>query len=412
MRKEQYWRKQELTLTEVIRKYPEVSPFVIIKTDVQRRGVDFSKAALERVDLDIHQVEYRGFSREQAGAVPVSLIMRDATSILTGFTAESSKRVPYLVDVIDNKIVLTDEGKVIEEVDYWEKPDYYGKTTSSGTPMWQIATARPQRIDFYPFQYCEFWNTPGHGCKYCSIAATYKKANKPRYVAIEDMAETATEALKQPGRYMSLFLTGGSILSGKELLDDEVDLYIKVLRELGKNFNADKFPSQLIGTAYTKEQLKRLYGNTGLASYTADIEVLNKEKFEWICPGKADKIGYEGWKKRLYDAVDVFGFGNVNTGIVGGVEMATPNGFTAEDEALEATLSEAEELAKHGVFAVQCVWTVAEGSVFFNQETPSLEYYVRLSDGLDKIRRKYHLNADADNYRRCGNHPDTDLSRI
>ena len=405
-------RKRELSRPEVMQKYPHISPFVIIKTDVQRRGVHFSAAALDRVDLTVHQVEYRGFSREATGAVPVSLMMRDGSSILTGFTAKNSGRVPYLVDVVEDKIVLTDQGTVVEEVDYWEKPDYYGKETSNHIPMWQIAVARPQRIDIYPFQYCEFWDTPGHGCKYCSIAATYKKAKKPKYVDLADIAETVREALKQPGRYMSLFLTGGSILSGKELLDDEVDLYIKVLKEVGRNFRTPKFPSQLIGTAYTKEQLRRLYENTGLSSYTADIEVLNKEKFEWICPGKAVRIGYEKWKERLCQAVDIFGFGNVNTGIVGGVEMARPKGFTGEDEALEAVLSEAEDLAKHGVFAVQCVWTVAEGSVFFNQKTPSLEYYVRLSEGLDRLRRKYRISADMDNYRRCGNHPDTDLSRI
>ncbi|MDR0684361.1 MAG: radical SAM protein [Spirochaetaceae bacterium] len=405
-------RERELSRPEVMQKYPHISPFVIIKTDVQRRGVHFSAAALDRVDLTVHQVEYRGFSREATGAVPVSLMMRDGSSILTGFTAKNSGRVPYLVDVVEDKIVLTDQGTVVEEVDYWEKPDYYGKETSNHIPMWQIAVARPQRIDIYPFQYCEFWDTPGHGCKYCSIAATYKKAKKPKYVDLADIAETVREALKQPGRYMSLFLTGGSILSGKELLDDEVDLYIKVLKEVGRNFRTPKFPSQLIGTAYTKEQLRRLYENTGLSSYTADIEVLNKEKFEWICPGKAVRIGYEKWKERLCQAVDIFGFGNVNTGIVGGVEMARPKGFTGEDEALEAVLSEAEDLAKHGVFAVQCVWTVAEGSVFFNQKTPSLEYYVRLSEGLDRLRRKYRISADMDNYRRCGNHPDTDLSRI
>jgi hypothetical protein len=403
---------RELSLYEVVQKYPDVSPFVIIKTDVQRRGISFSKAALDRVDLSVHQVEYRGFSRETSGAVPVSLMMRDGTSILTGFTLENGGRPPYLVDVVEDRIVLTDQGTVVEEVDYWEKPDYYSKETSSHIPMWQIALARPQRIDLYPFQYCEFWNTPGYGCKYCSIAATYKKSQKPKYVDLTDIAETLAEALKQPGRYMSLFLTGGSILSGEELLDDEVDLYIKVLREAGKNFKTKKFPSQLIGTAYTKDQLRRLYENTGLSSYTADIEVLNKDKFEWICPGKAAKIGYEEWKNRLYQAVDIFGAGNVSAGIVGGVELAKPKGFTSEDEALDSTLAEAEELAKHGVFAVQCVWTVAEGSVFFNQNTPSLEYYVRLSVGLDHLRRKYNISADMDNYRRCGNHPDTDLSRI
>lgn len=92
--------------------------------------------------------------------------------------------------------------------------------------------------------------------------------------------------------------------------------------------------------------------------------------------------------------------------------MASPYGFSTEEEALASTLGEAEELAKHGIGTVHCVWTVAEGSIFFDQKTPSLEYYVRLSEGLDRIRRTYGINVDMDNYRRCGNHPDTDLSRI
>jgi hypothetical protein len=50
--------------------------------------------------------------------------------------------------------------------------------------------------------------------------------------------------------------------------------------------------------------------------------------------------------------------------------------------------------------------------VFFKQKVPSLEYYVRLSQGLDQIRRNHGLNVDMDNYRLCGNHPDSDLSRI
>ena len=67
---------------------------------------------------------------------------------------------------------------------------------------------------------------------------------------------------------------------GKELLDDEVNLYIDILKRIGKNFGGKRFPSQLIGTAFNKNQLQRLHDETGLMSYTADIEVLNDELFQ------------------------------------------------------------------------------------------------------------------------------------
>lgn len=408
------WRKKELSLREVIEKYPHISPFIIIKTDAQRRGVVFSDAALQKVDHGIHQTVHRNFAGEKSDNTPVSLLLRDGTSVLTGGTYRGipTKRDPFVVDVVDGKIVLSDEGDVFEEVEYWEKPEFYDKVTKSGKPMWQVAWARPQRIDINPNQFCQFWETPGHGCKYCSIAAAYKSSDKEQFLSIDDIGETVEEALKEKGRYTSIFLTGGTILDGEELLDKEVDYYIDILKRIGENFGGKKFPSQLIGTAFNERQLKRLYEETGLMSYTADIEVLNEEKFNWICPGKAAKIGYEEWKQRLYTAVDIFGRGYVNTGLVVGTEMAVPHGFKTEEEGIEAVLKEAEEFCRNGVSPVGCVWTVAPGSIFFNQKSPSLEYYVRISEGLDNLRRKYGINVDMDNYRRCGNHPDTDLSRV
>jgi hypothetical protein len=146
--------------------------------------------------------------------------------------------------------------------------------------------------------------------------------------------------------------------------------------------------------------------------YTPDLEVLNADKFRWICPGKEEFIGYEEWKRRLYYAVDIFGKGNVNTGIVGGVETATPYGFKTEEEALRYTLEEAEELAEHGVSCAASIWQASPGSIFKNQKTPSLDYFAKLMYGLDEIRRKYDIPPFIDDYKRCGSHPNTDLGRM
>lgn len=415
MGNEKSWRETEPSLKEVISNHKDVSPFVIIKIDAQRRGVKYTERALKLVDPEIHQLEQRDFSIEKNDPTPVSLLLRDGTSIVIGGVGTTkTKRDPYIVDAIDGKPFLIDNGEVIEEVEYWEKPDYYNKLTSSGKPMWQIVGARPQRLHILPSSYCHFWDKPGNGCKYCGIGATYRqnKDIKPERLDADDVAETIAEAIKQPGRFTSVMLTGGSILSGKELLDDEVDFYIEILQAAGKSFKVDKFPSQLNGTAFNEKQLRRLYENTGLTSYTTDLEVFDEEKFKWICPGKAEFIGYDEWKNRLYKAVEIFGRGNVNTGIVGGVELAAPYGFKTEEEALQVAFKEADELGSHGISVKYDVWNVVPGSIFFKQTTPSLEYFVRLTKGFDDIRRKYDLSIDMDDYRRCGNHPNIDLARI
>jgi hypothetical protein len=405
--------RPELTYKEVVRKYPDVSPFVILKADLQRRTVTYTDRAITAASEENgYQLQARGIFTSigcKGDYFPVSLRLRDGLSVFT--SPVKTTREPYLIDVIDGRKVIVDDGEIIDEVDFWYRPEYMNHTTSSGRPMWQVASARPQRMDIDPYYYCHFWDN-GKGCRYCNVGSHFRKGDQPAKVDPKDAYETVREALRQPGRFGYIKLTAGSILSGGELFDDEAEMYIEILQAIGQNFKTPRFPSQMISSAFNAEQLGRIRENTGLMSFTSDIEVLNEEKFAWICPGKHQKLGYQEWKKRIFDAVDIFGRGYVNSGIVGGVEMGCPNGFETEDEALKITLEEAEVFAEHGVSVIHCVWVPYPGSVFQGQTTPSLEYFVRLAKGLHGLRVKYGLNTDMDDYRRCGNHPDTDLARV
>jgi hypothetical protein len=389
-----------------------VSPFVILKTDLQRRTVAYTDRATTAAKEGAYQLQARGIFTsigQKDDFFPVSLMLRDGTSVFT--SPVKTTRPPYIIDVIDGKKVIVDSGEIIEEVDFWYLPEYQKKTTSSGRPMWQVATARPQRLDIDAYYYCHFWDT-GKGCRYCNMGSHFHKSGQPARIEPRDAYETVREALKQPGRFGYIKMTAGSILSGGEIFDDEAEMYTELLRAVGENFMTRRFPSQMISSAFSTRQLEHIYSNTGIMSYTSDIEVLSEEKFSWICPGKHQKVGYREWKRRIFDAVGIFGKGYVNSGIVGGVELASPDGFKSEDEALDSTLAEAEDFARHGVSVIHCVWVPYPGSVFYGQKTPSLEYYVRLSAGLQNLRVKYGLDADMDDYRRCGNHPDTDLARV
>jgi len=54
---------------------------------------------------------------------------------------------------------LRDGDIVIEEVDLWPQPAYYDKSTSRGTPMKYVITARPQRLNVFTSNFCHFWPT-------------------------------------------------------------------------------------------------------------------------------------------------------------------------------------------------------------------------------------------------------------
>lgn len=405
-----------LTLDEVVEKYPDVPRLIAIKIDVQRRGVHYTDRALSRLDNEAHQLRGAtlfGSRDAKFSPLPESLLLRDGTTILTDPTPIEQN--PYVVDVVEGRLVLTDADKPLEEVEYWPKPDYYGKKTTSGKAMEYIVTARPQRLQVMPSSYCHFW-TNDHGCKYCDIVNHLKHQKSelgvPTKLNPKEVSEVIREALQQPGRFSSICLTAGSDTRGSEPFDEEVNYYVQLLQVIGENFKTKKFPSQLIATAFTPKQLEKIYNETGLMGYTADIEVLNEKLFNWICPGKAEWIGYREWKNRLIEAVAIFGRGNVNTGIVAGVEFAKPHGFSSENAALKATLEEAEELAANGVSTIYMVWIPRPRSYFHDQKNASLEYYVALARGLHQLRKKYALGIDFDDYRRCGNHPDGDLTRI
>jgi hypothetical protein len=407
-----------LSFDEVAAKHPEFPRLILLKTDLHRRGVHYTDAALSACDPERHQTGGTHIFGTRDGMLthrPEALILRDGTSVLT--TPTPIEEDPYIVDLMDGKLVVLDKGREIDEVYFWDKPDYYGKRTSKGTLMQNVIGARPQRLYITPNRFCHFWSGPGGGgCRFCDIVSNLKhqraKISMQTRLDPEDIAETVAEALKEPGRFTAVFLTSGSDFRGEKPFDREIDLYIDALKAVGRNFADRKIPSQILCSALDQDQLRRLYDETCATSVTMDIEVLDERLFKIICPGKAKWVGYREWKKRLFDAVDVFGPNRVGTGIVAGVELIQPFGFQTEDEALAADLAEAEDLAAHGVSSVVQVWQSRAGSEFGKvRAKPSLEYFVRLALGFQKLRRKYGLEIDFDDYRRCGNHPDSDLAR-
>ena len=139
------WRKKEESLEEIIRKYPGLPPIAILEIDAHRRGVFYTDKALERLDESVHQVTEYKLRDKTVRKVPASLTLRDGSHLVVGEDFTKTSRDPYLVDVVDDRIVLMDQDKVYEEVSYWEKPAFYDKFTSRGTPMKDVIAARPQR---------------------------------------------------------------------------------------------------------------------------------------------------------------------------------------------------------------------------------------------------------------------------
>ncbi|NTW84272.1 MAG: hypothetical protein HGB36_13080 [Chlorobiaceae bacterium] len=406
-------------LDALVEKYPDVPKSIILKLDLQRRGISFTEATSEATNQPYYRgPEQTAFSNRDTRPHPFPgpLLLRDGTSVLAS-PVPNQFNDPYSIDYQEGKFFIFDKGVRIDEVDFSPRPLFYGKLTSRGVPMESIAWSRPQRLDIYPYRYCHYWDTRDQ-CKFCAFFTDLKQQKQlagdsyAKIVDPEDIYETVREAIKEPGRFSQINLTAGTDYSGEVPFEREVDRYIKVLQAIGRNFRTRRFPSQLIAPAYTKKQVKRLHEETGLSSYCPDIEVWDKELFKWICSGKEKWFGRDYWIRSAIDAVEIFGKGNVYTNFVAGVEFAQPHGFKSVDEALESNFEACEFFAKHGVVYLSLVWVPWKGTGLGGQKQPPLEYYVRLVRGLVDIRRHYGLASDNDDFKHCGNHGDSDLERL
>jgi hypothetical protein len=388
--------KEELTFSEVVLKYPDFPKLIILKLDLYYRGVVYSENIVEKFE----------------GKNPGPMILRDGTSVLT--IPGKYQNEPYKIDLINGKSGIFFDDEFIDEVDFTPNPAYYGKTTSRGTPMQSIATARPQRLDLWVHRSCDFWKE-GNQCKFCTVNLIFKdRAKSKRDVSLDpgDIFETVREALKEPGRFSQITITGGADQGEDGTFDSETQRYIEVLQAVGENFSGRRFPSQLLSCGLSKKQLKKLHNETGLLSYCPDIEVWDNNLFSLICPGKEKFIGWKGYVRSMLDAVEIFGEGNVYTNIVAGCEMVDPHGFKTMEEALKSNFEGCEYLAKHGVSMMSIVWKPVKGAILYGKKQPPLEYYVRLAKGLHDIRGAYGLEVHSDDFKHCGNHADSDLCRI
>ena len=393
------------------REYPTISPFVLLKLSMIWHGVALTERAMDRVqapDYCFGKLEPFGLAggKEVKKVYPGAILLRDATFVHINYGEPYEN--PYIADYDPETgcFLLLEDDQMVDEIDFVPRPSFYGQVTSKKTPMEAVALARAQKLILTAFQKCLFWKA-GEQCRYCAFFSETKMAE----VDEQDIFETVREALKEPGRYSQIYISGGSDYRGSYPFEKEIARYVRILHSIGTLFDG-RFHSQLMAPAYEKKDVQRLYQETGLTSYSPNIEVMDKTLFKKLCPGKERWIGYDTWIKRTLDAVDVFGPGNVYTQVVAGAELARPYGFTSVDDALRSNLEGCDFFAKHGVVCLSTIWRPHKHAKLGMQPMPPLSYYVRLTKEFYEIRKSYGLVAVDDNYKLCGNHPDSDLERM
>ncbi len=388
------------TIEDLYKKFPDVHPNIVLKTDILRQGIDVSEAAerqfKQRDDLlwkGFHLFSYdRKATKVYGEKIPALFRLEDGCNIQVRTNPDS----PYLLDFTDGEFAVRENTEIIARKIWFErKPRWYDMRTRDGIQMPAIAQGFCRMMFVTMNKYCEIWNT-GDQCLFCDINATLKdqKAGGEDVVARiepEVIAEVIQTALHVDHHYDWLYLTGGTIL-GKYREQTELEFFctrIDAVREKLKVW----IPATVQIAAYDDEGWKKIH-DTGIGSIQPNIEVWDKNLFQWICPGKDKFISYDEWIKRTIRAVDFWGPGRVNPNFVLGVEMAKPYGFEDVSSAVKSTAGGWDFLMSHGVLPRFNTWTIEPGSTFGKQrqQVPPLEYFIEVQKAYTELRWKYKFD--------------------
>jgi hypothetical protein len=240
----------------------------------------------------------------------------------------------------------------------------------------------------------------GDQCHFCAFFTD----GRSREVDGQDIYETVREAIREPGRFSEIYLSGGTDFSGDPPFAAEAERYIRVLQAVGRNFSG-RFSSQLMAPAYPKTLLRRIYDQTGVTSYCPNIEVWDAAIFKEL-PGK-EKCGglAKIWVSRTLDAVEIFGKGQVCTRWWA-ARAGRPKTALPTVTGLKSNYEGCESSPGTGVSTQR---SLAPTRLPAGVPGPcSVDYYIRLAKG-PRDRRDYGLTHQ----RRIqhGEPPDSDLER-
>jgi hypothetical protein len=397
-------------LEDLFKRFPDVPREVIVKIELLSHGHWFTDAALEATKGSLVK-SYRLFSydlvpmdefkRKEARQVPEWFYIFQGPFDLRPVSIQTTMdpKSPYLVDVVEGRLVLTVGDEVISNVAYPLEPKYYANRFGDGVLYHEICA---YGYFFTVFRQCQYWG-PKEECRFCDINQNARQMKQSRDFTLNAPVKSVdyvADVAREVGREMyakegyqaplSFLITGGTITNTLRGMDED-KFYAQYLRAL-KGSGPRRHVS-LQTNAKTKDEVKFLQSE-GMDGHHANMEVWDQRLFEWINPGKARRIGHAEWIKRMLDSVDILGEGNVRPNFVGGIEMAKPYGFATVNEALKSTTEGLDVMMSHGVDPRFNQWRrEPQSNIVQEHEQPpvSTEFYIRLMSNRYEIWKKYGL---------------------
>jgi hypothetical protein len=235
---------------------------------------------------------------------------------------------------------------------------------------------------------CEYFMTKS-SCSFCGYGRFTPRTQalgqipgviQPASKALERVKEVLTYAAGT-GEARHVYIVGGSALSS----EDETARFLPVI-EAARKCVGDKL-RVTCGSGAVDRAGSQAFRDAGADSCCYNLETWDAATFEACCPGKAKYIGRDRWIQALVDAAEVFGWGNVASAFVAGLEMRPPAPGMSEPAMLASILEGAAFLLDRGIMPLYSPLWPVEGTVYGPGDGISRETYVQLEADLCDLRR-------------------------
>ena len=284
-------------------------------------------------------------------------------------------RSPYHLEREDRQFMLYREDELITDIGLPERPAYFGRVLSDGTPIENIlAVAGESTPGFFLSPDCYYFRN-GKPCAFCSMKGTRSTVGKHMATTFspDQIRECIAIVENTKWRDVSIY----SITTGTCETDEQfVEEIIRPLEVMRKAMEKPTNIHLLTHPPKEKELLYRLK-EAGVTSIAFNLEVYDRNLMHIICPGKFDCFGYDEWWSALENAHEIWGDWQVFCGLVWGLEPK------------ESTIRGNHEIASRGISVASNIFHADPHSVMRDHPHLPSEHIRIISQDLAELYAKY-----------------------
>ncbi|MEJ2271748.1 MAG: radical SAM protein, partial [Candidatus Bathyarchaeota archaeon] len=191
--------------------------YIKIKAELLVNGVNATKHALEGLGTKYKEQNHGLFGWDFEDhtniALPDDFVLPDGTIVQFRRNNQSN----YLIDLVNNQLVLCDGKENLCQVNWLARPAFYSQKTSSNKDMVKIGQIGGEDCLFFCYQnFCSHFSK-NEQCLFCNLVSTFQKYNSVlKKKDITDIGEVAKVAFSEP-KVKHVLLTGGCFNHQKEI---------------------------------------------------------------------------------------------------------------------------------------------------------------------------------------------------